>query len=144
MDVIHSEIRLDTDGHGQTVDLTQKIDVWLQSIAATDGQLTVFIPGSTGVVTTIEYEPGALQDLNECLERIAPSDRAYHHDQRWGDGNGFSHLRAALVGPSLVIPVAQGRCILGTWQQVVMVECDLRPRQRRVVFSFIGELGAID
>ena len=142
MDVIHSEIRMDTDGHGQTVDLTQEIDTWLQSIAATDGQLTVFVPGSTGVVTTIEYEPGALQDLNEGLERIAPSDRAYHHDQRWGDGNGFSHLRAALVGPSLVIPVAQGRCILGTWQQVVMVECDVRPRSRRVVFSFIGTRGA--
>ena len=90
------------------------------------------------MVTTIEYEPGAVRDLDEALERIAPSNREYHHDRRWGDGNGFSHLRAALMGPSLTIPVSSGRCVLGTWQQVVMVDCDLAPRQRRVAFSFIG------
>ena len=106
--------------------------------------MTIFVPGSTAAVTTIEFEPGAVRDLGEALENIAPSGRSYHHDLRWGDGNGFSHLRAALLGPSLMVPVAEGRCVLGTWQQIVVVECDLRPRRRRVVFSFVGEVGVAD
>jgi secondary thiamine-phosphate synthase enzyme len=138
MTVLHHELQLETEGHGQTLDLTTAVTEWLHQIGAEEGQLTVFVPGSTAAVTTIEFEPGALRDLDEALERIAPSDRSYHHDLRWGDGNGFSHLRAALLGPSLAIPVAAGRCLLGTWQQVVVVECDLRPRTRRVVFSFAG------
>mgnify|MGYP001606095105 CR=1 FL=1 len=112
---------------------------WLASIGAADGLLNIFVPGSTAVVTTIEFEPGAVKDLDEALEAIAPSQGTYHHDLRWGDGNGFSHLRAALMGPSLTVPVAAGRCILGTWQQIVLVECDLRPRARRVVLSFVGD-----
>jgi secondary thiamine-phosphate synthase enzyme len=103
--------------------------------------VVVFVPGSTGAVTTIEHEPGAVRDLVEALERIAPSDRTYHHDARWGDGNGFSHLRAALLGPSLTIPVSSGSCVLGTWQQIVLVENDNRPRERRVMVSFVGETG---
>jgi secondary thiamine-phosphate synthase enzyme len=99
----------------------------------------VFVPGSTAVVTTLEFEPGAVQDLVEALEEIVPSDRPYHHDRRWGDANGFSHLRAALLGPSLTVPVAAGRCVTGTWQQIVLVECDLAPRRRRIVLSFVGE-----
>ncbi|MCK5375879.1 MAG: secondary thiamine-phosphate synthase enzyme YjbQ, partial [Acidobacteria bacterium] len=110
----------------------------------TRGQVTVFVPGSTAAVTTIEFEPGALRDLNEALERLAPSDGSYHHDLRWGDGNGFSHLRAALLGPSLSIPVATGGCVIGTWQQIVLVECDLRPRSRRVVLSFVGHADGED
>ncbi len=135
------ELELATDGHGHTIDLTGQVAEWLARISAGDGQLTVFVPGSTAAVTTIEYEPGALRDLDEALERIAPSDRSYHHDRRWGDGNGFSHLRAALLGPSLVVPVVGGRCVLGTWQQLVVVECDRHPRQRRVVLSFVGSSG---
>jgi secondary thiamine-phosphate synthase enzyme len=141
MRVAHHEFELRTDGHGQTLDLSDELSSFLATIDAGDGQLTIFVPGSTAAVTTIEYEPGALKDLDEALERIAPSDRSYHHDLRWGDGNGFSHLRAALLGPSLVVPVAAGRCVLGTWQQVVVVECDLRPRRRRVVLSFVGSHG---
>ena len=95
-------------------------------------------PGSTAAVTTIEYEDGALRDLDEALESIAPTDREYHHDRRWGDGNGFSHLRAALVGPSLTVPVVAGSAVTGTWQQVVVVDCDNRARRRRVVLSFLG------
>lgn len=140
MTVRHHELSLQTRGHGHVLDLSAEVASWLSAIGATEGQLTVFVPGSTAAVTTIEFEPGAVRDLDEALEAIAPSDRGYHHDQRWGDGNGFSHLRAALMGPSLTVPVAAGRCVLGTWQQIVVVECDLEPRARRVVLSFVGEL----
>jgi secondary thiamine-phosphate synthase enzyme len=139
MEVAQNEIELATDGHGHVYDLTEDALAWLGSITASEGQLTVFVPGSTAVITTIEFEPGAVRDLVEALERVAPSDRSYHHDLRWGDGNGFSHLRAALLGPSLTVPVARGQCVLGTWQQIVLVECDLAPRRRRVVLSFVGE-----
>ena len=141
MDVIHHELELASDGHGHVYDLTDEVVAWLGSIAAVEGQLTVFVPGSTAVITTIEFEPGAVQDLVEALEQLAPSDRSYHHDLRWGDGNGFSHLRAALLGPSLTVPVTRGRCVLGAWQQIVLVECDLAPRRRRVVLSFVGIWG---
>ena len=139
--VVHTELSLETTGRGQVLDLSTAIKEWLGTTAAVDGQLTVFVPGSTAAVTTIEYEPGALKDLDEALEAIAPSSRTYHHDQRWGDGNGFSHLRAALLGPSLTIPVVDGRCTLGTWQQVILVDCDNRDRRRRVVLSFVGRGG---
>jgi secondary thiamine-phosphate synthase enzyme len=139
MAVHHAEITLQTRGRGHTLDLTDRVSSFIGEIAAREGLLNVFVPGSTGAVTTIEFEPGCLQDLDEALEQIAPSDRPYHHDLRWGDGNGFSHLRAALLGPSVTVPVAAGRCVLGTWQQVVLVDCDLRPRTRRVVLTFVGE-----
>jgi len=138
MEVTQHEFELGTDGHGHVYDLTEDTVAWLGTIAASEGQLTVFVPGSTAVITTIEFEPGAVADLVEALERVAPSDRSYHHDLRWGDGNGFSHLRAALLGPSLTVPVAKGRCVLGTWQQIVLVECDLAPRRRRICLSFVG------
>ena len=139
MTATHGELQFETEGHGHTVDLTGEVSSWLGSIDANEGLVSVFVPGSTAAVTTIEYETGALRDLDEALERIAPSDRTYHHDRRWGDGNGFSHLRAALLGPSIAVPVAGGRCVLGTWQQIVLVECDVRPRRRRVVLSFYGD-----
>ena len=142
MQVEHHEIELASEGHGHVYDLTEPLIAWLQSITAAEGQVTVFVPGSTAAVTTIEFEPGAVRDLGEALESIAPSGGSYHHDLRWGDGNGFSHLRAALLGPSLTVPVAGAQIILGTWQQIVVVECDLRPRRRRVVFSFVGVVGA--
>lgn len=138
MNVSQHELEIASEGHGHVYDLTEQVTAWLGSITASAGQLTVFVPGSTAVITTIEFEPGAVRDLVEALERLAPSDRPYHHDLRWGDGNGFSHLRAALLGPSLTVPVAGGRCIIGTWQQIVLVECDLAPRLRRVVLSFVG------
>jgi len=139
MTVVHTELQLTTTGHGHILDLSDEIGRWLHSIGAQEGLLTAFVPGSTGAVTTLEYESGCVEDLEEALERVAPSDRPYHHDLRWGDGNGFSHLRAALLGPSLSVPVAAGRPILGTWQQPVLVECDVRGRQRRVVLSFVGD-----
>lgn len=141
MNVCTHEIKLPSQGYGHVIDLSDEVSRWIASLDAADGQVTVFVPGSTAAVTTIEFEPGAVRDLDEALESIAPSDRAYHHDERWHDGNGFSHLRAALLGPSLTVPVAAGRCVLGTWQQIVVVECDLRPRTRRVVLSFVGRCG---
>ena len=144
MTVMHSELQMATRGHGHVVDLTEQVTAWIERIGAAEGLLNIFVPGSTGAVTTIEFEPGCIQDLDEALEQIAPSNRPYHHDRRWGDGNGFSHLRAALLGPSVTMPVAAGRCVLGTWQQVVLVESDLHPRQRRVVLSFVGECGESD
>jgi len=137
--VMHREISLESDGHGHIYDLTGHVAAWLESTAALEGQVTVHAPGSTASVTTLEFEPGAVSDLVEALEKIAPSNRSYHHDRRWGDGNGFSHLRAALMGPSITVPVSEGRCVLGTWQQIVLVECDLHPRQRRVVMTFVGK-----
>ena len=134
----HRELTVDTRGFGHVIDLSADIANWLVEIRAGDGLLNVFVPGSTAAVSTIEYEDGALRDLDEALEAIAPSDREYHHDRRWKDGNGFSHLRAALVGPSLTVPVADGTAVTGTWQQVVVVDCDNRPRRRRVVLSFVG------
>ena len=131
---------VETRGHGHVVDLSPEVERWLAELGAGDGIVNVFVPGSTAAVTTIEYEDGALRDLHEALETIAPSEGEYHHDLRWGDGNGFSHLRSALLGPSLTIPVAAGSSIRGTWQQVVVVDCDNRPRRRRVVLSFIGEM----
>jgi len=142
VDIYQHELELATQGHGDVLDLSTDVTSWLTSIRAVDGQLTVFVPGSTAAITTIEYEPGALRDLDEALEALAPADRSYHHDLRWGDGNGFSHLRAALLGPSLSVPVLAGACITGTWQQIVLVECDLKPRRRRVVFSFVGRTGS--
>jgi len=103
------------------------------------GSVLVFTPGSTAAVTTIEYEPGALSDLRRLLEELAPADGEYAHNQRWGDGNGYSHLRSALLGPSLTVPLEAGRLMLGTWQQVVVLDFDNRPRRRKVVVSVQGE-----
>jgi len=137
--LVHTtEIEVQTNGHGHTIDLTPDAEHWLRGLNGGEGQLTLFVPGSTAAITTIEYEPGALRDLEEALERLAPSGREYHHDRRWGDGNGFSHLRAAVLGPSITVPVAEGKLLLGTWQQLVLVECDVRDRRRSIVMSFVG------
>ena len=139
MTVRHHELRLTTTGHGQVVDLTDDLGRWLAEIRAAEGVATVFVPGSTAAVTTLELEEGCVRDLEEALERVAPSDRPYHHDRRWGDGNGFSHLRAALLGPSLTVPFVGGRMTLGTWQQVLFIDFDVRPRRRQLVVQIIGE-----
>jgi secondary thiamine-phosphate synthase enzyme len=139
MRVEHGEIIVETRGHGHVADLSVELDRWLSEIGAESGLVNVFVPGSTAALTTIEYEDGALRDLDEALESLAPSNREYHHDRRWGDGNGFSHLRAALLGPSVTVPVRSGSSVRGSWQQLVLVDCDNRARRRRVVLSFIGE-----
>jgi secondary thiamine-phosphate synthase enzyme len=104
-----------------------------------DGLVTVFCPGSTGSITTIEYESGVLKDLQKAIEKVAPSDVPYEHDRRWGDGNGFSHVRAALMKPSLSVPLIKGRLSLGTWQQIVFIDFDNRSRNRSLLVHIIGE-----
>ena len=138
MNAYETEYAFSTDGDGTIVDLSGPIESALEASGVVTGQLTAFVPGSTGAVTTIEYEPGLLRDLPELFERIVPAGVTYHHDATWGDGNGFSHLRAALVGPSLTVPVSAGALTLGTWQQIVFLEFDNRPRRRAVHISVIG------
>lgn len=127
---------VDTDIHDVTPQLRRAIG----DSGVTQGLATVFTPGSTAAVTCIEHEPGALADLRRALEEIAPAGRDYAHNQRWHDGNGYSHLRAALLGPGLSIPVLEGEPALGTWQQVVVIDFDNKPRRRRVVIQIMGGL----
>ena len=134
-----SEYRFDTEGDGTIVDITAAARELVMDSGVTTGQMTVIVPGSTAGITTIEYEPGLLRDLPEFFERIIPSGVMYGHDATWGDGNGFSHLRSALIGPSVTVPVSGGELVLGTWQQIVFLEFDNRPRGRRVHFSVVGE-----
>jgi secondary thiamine-phosphate synthase enzyme len=137
---VHTEtIRCRTRGDGDTVDLTDQLAAGLKKSGLTDGVATLFIGGSTGGITTIEYEPGAVSDLQDVLGAIAPKGRDWRHHERWGDRNGHSHVRSALVGPSLSVPFVDARLCLGTWQQVVLLDFDDRPRSREVVVQFVGE-----
>ena len=124
-----------TDVHDITGEVRSAVEGW----GATEGLATVFVPGSTAGVTTIEFESGAVEDLKDAIDRIAPRDIRYAHDARWGDGNGFAHVRAALMGPSVSVPVRAGGLLLGTWQQLVLVDFDNRPRRREVVVQVTGE-----
>ena len=133
------EFAIKTNGYSQTLDITAQVQGIVDEQGLGEGLATVFVPGATASVTTIEFEPGAVADLGECVEAIAPSDRDYKHDARWGDGNGFAHLRAALLGPSLCVPVSQARLCLGTWQQIVLMDHDNRHRQRRVLVQVMGK-----
>ena len=128
-----------TAGFCDIIDITSKVRASLARAKLHNGLMALFVAGSTAALTTLEYEPGLVQDLKEFVERLIPSNRRYRHDDRWGDDNGFSHLRAALFGPSLSIPVADGQPLLGTWQQVILVDFDNRPRTREIVVQFIGE-----
>ncbi len=130
---------LSTRGFNDVHDLTDRVEKALHTSGIANGLLTVFVPGSTAGVTTIEYEPGAVSDLRKAIDRLAPESLHYDHDSRWGDGNGFAHVRAALLGPSLTIPVVGGTLQRGTWQQIVLVDFDNRPRQREVVVQVLGE-----
>jgi secondary thiamine-phosphate synthase enzyme len=120
-------------------DVTQAVADIVQESGVRDGLVNVFCPGSTGGVTTIEYEPGLRRDFPEAMERIAPREMRYEHDETWHDGNGHSHVRASLLGPSLTVPVSGGRPLLGTWQQIVFLDFDVRPRRRRLVVTVLGE-----
>lgn len=133
------EITFDTSGSGDIVDLTDDLRRVVKLSAIRSGTLTVFVPGSTGGLTTVEYEPGLLQDIPELFEKLVPSDREYHHDETWHDGNGFSHLRSSLVGPDITIPFVLGELTLVRWQQVVFLEFDNKARSRTLVLQLIGE-----
>ena len=136
MSILTTTFVVQTKGSADVVDLTPQIEAFRQEWKGSDGRLLVFIPGSTAAVTTIEYETGAVEDLKASIRRLFPEGMPYAHNARWGDGNGFSHVRAAWLGPSLTIPVKEGRLMLGTWQQVVLLDFDNRPRRRDVVLQF--------
>ena len=137
--MIYTEtISINTNGFCDIINITQPVLSILKQSLITNGLITIFCPGSTGSITTIEYESGVLQDLKEALERIAPSDIPYKHDERWGDGNGFSHVRASLMKPSLTVPLVNGKLTLGTWQQIVFIDFDNRGRHREIVVQIVG------
>lgn len=136
--VLTRELALSTRGQDHVLDVTDHLRSLLTESGVREGQATVFVPGATASVTTLEYEPGLLQDLPAVLDALIPAGRAWQHDRTWGDGNGASHLRAALIGPSLTVPVVNGALTLGTWQQVVLIDHDTRPRDRRVILQVIG------
>ncbi len=137
--VITDRIDLQTKGHCDTVDITSQVARQVAESGVNSGTVTVFVAGSTAGVTTIEYESGVLADFQRLWDRIAPMDIPYDHDRRWGDGNGYSHVRASLLGCSLVVPFADRRLTLGTWQQIVLVDFDNRPRSRQVVLQIMGD-----
>jgi secondary thiamine-phosphate synthase enzyme len=138
--MIHSEtLSLSTKGFSDILDITDRVETVAGRSKIENGLVTVFCPGSTGAVTTIEYESGVLKDLQKAIEKIVPSNIPYDHDKRWGDGNGFSHVRAALMKPSLTIPVFKGKLALGTWQQIVFIDFDNRRRERNLIVQIMGE-----
>jgi secondary thiamine-phosphate synthase enzyme len=139
MAVRTTSISLRTQGNADIRDITNQIASAVSKSGLTAGTATIFCPSSTSALTTIEYENGALSDLRRLFDEIIPSDRAYAHNERWHDGNGHSHVRASLLGPSLTIPFVDSRLTLGTWQQVIYVDFDVRPRQRELIVQLIGE-----
>lgn len=139
MTVHTATLNLQTEGHTQVIDVTPDVSRAVRESGLEAGIVTVFCPGSTGALTTIEYETGAVRDFRRLFDEIADPDRAYAHNARWGDGNGHSHVRAALLGPSLTVPFAERALLLGTWQQIVFVDFDNRGRQRRLIVQVMGE-----
>jgi len=128
-----------TRGTCDLLDVTRAVREAVENAGIRHGTATVFVPGSTAGITTLEYEPGAVSDFQELMARCIPADGSYHHNERWGDGNGFSHIRSAVTGPSLSVPFQDGQLLLGTWQQVVLACFDNRPRQRTVIVQILGE-----
>jgi len=133
MPIYSNEIFVQTTGRTDVIDLTPEISAEISNSSAEDGVVTLFVPGSTAALTTIEFESGVINDLKKAIEGIAPEDIYYEHNERWGDGNGYSHVRAALIGPSLQVPIISGRMTLGTWQQIVLLDFDNQPRNRRII-----------
>jgi secondary thiamine-phosphate synthase enzyme len=137
--VITKNVKVTTRGNGDILDITADVVRQLESAGLQDGVLTLFTPSSTSALTTIEYESGVVHDLQRFFERVAPEGMEYEHHLRWGDANGHSHVRHAFVGPSLSIPFIEGRMTLGTWQQIVLIDFDERPRSRSIVVQIMGE-----
>lgn len=133
---------METAGHCDIRDITPELAAAVSGTGLDEGQVLAFVPGSTAGLTTIEYEPGLVRDLKEFFERLLPEGGDYHHHETWDDDNGASHVRAALIGPSVVVPFHRGRLLLGTWQQVVLIDFDTRPRRRRLILQIAGERDA--
>jgi secondary thiamine-phosphate synthase enzyme len=139
MKIISDSVTISAEGFNDMKDLTPMVSQKLAASCLKDGLVNIFIPGSTAGLTTIEFEPGLVEDFSRLMEKIAPDNIPYNHDKRWGDGNGFSHVRASLIGPSLTVPFSGGQLNLGTWQQIVFVDFDNGPRTRTILFQFLGE-----
>jgi secondary thiamine-phosphate synthase enzyme len=137
--VLTDHVSIKTKGEVDIINLTDKVEEAIENSGLKKGIVTIFVPGSTGALTTIEYEPGLLLDFPAALERIAGKEISYEHEKRWHDGNGHSHVRASLLGPSLTVPFNNAKLILGTWQQIVFIELDVRSRARNLVLQIIGE-----
>jgi secondary thiamine-phosphate synthase enzyme len=135
------ELRFSTQGFNEIRDITPDVQKAIGKAGLREGVAHLFVSGSTAALTTIEYEPGALKDLQRALDQIAPMNGEYAHNEAWGDGNGYAHLRAALLKPSLCIPIQEGRLALGTWQQVILIDFDNRPRQRKVLLTLTAAAG---
>ena len=137
---IHTaRLKEETQGFCDIINITPKVQDQVERERFQRGLVSLFVSGSTAAITTIEYEPGLIQDLKEFLEKMIPSNKKYHHDDRWGDDNGFSHLRASILGPSLQVPMVAGKLQLGTWQQIVLLDFDNRPRRREILIQMMGE-----
>ncbi len=139
MAVITKQIKISSKSENDIIDITEQVADVISESGISNGTITIFVSGSTGAITTIEYEPGLVKDFPEMLSRVAPDDINYEHEQRWHDGNGRSHVKASLVGPSLTVPFKDGQLLLGTWQQIVFLELDTRARTRTLVLQIIGE-----
>jgi secondary thiamine-phosphate synthase enzyme len=139
MPVSTTTISLKSKGEGDMIDITRQVADTIKNGKIENGIVTIFVSVSTAAVTTIEYEPGLKKDFPAMLDRVAPKNIEYEHDNTWHDGNGHSHVRASLIGPSLTVPFNDKRLMLGTWQQIVLVETDTRPRERSVILQMIGE-----
>ncbi len=139
MKVISDSISISTQGFSDMKNLTSEVTKKLSDSGLQNGIVNLFVPGSTGGLTTIEYESGLVEDFSELMEKIIPSNVTYHHDARSGDGNGFSHVRSSLLGPSLNVPFSSGALNLGTWQQIVFLDFDNRSRSRKILLQFMGE-----
>ena len=136
--IINADLSFRTSVNTDIIDITRPVSKTVSESGLTEGQVLIFVPGSTASITTIEYESGVVQDLKQAIERLAPEGISYRHDARWGDGNGYAHVRAALLGPSLTVPLINGRLALGTWQQIVLIDFDNRPRDRKILVHISG------
>lgn len=132
-------IPVETGGDGDILDLTQDIQNQINSSGINDGVVTIFTPSATSGITTLEFEPGCVKDLQRLFNEIIPPEKDYAHNQRWGDGNGHSHTRAGLIKPSLTVPIVEGKMTLGTWQSIILVDFDNRSRERQLVLQIMGE-----
>jgi len=129
---------VNTEGHNDIIDVTPQVEKILSESGLNEGSALVFAPGSTAGITTIEYEPGLLKDYTEFFEKLIPSNKNYEHDNTWHDGNGYAHIRSSLQGASFTVPFANGKLLLGTWQQIILLDFDNRPRQRKIIVQLMG------
>lgn len=139
MKVVTKQVSKSTRGFNEIVDITHDVEFFISEQKLSEGQILIFINGATAAISTVEYEPGLLKDIPKALERIAPMDERYHHNDTWHDGNGYAHVRSTMMSPMIIMPVYKGRLIRGTWQQVILLDFDNRPRKRTITLQFTGE-----